>query len=139
VAQTEIGKKAKVVIVRNGKDITKEVRIGELKEDKEYAFAGEEGRKDVGMEVSELTRELARRYGISETRGVLVTYVEAESPAGEAGIREGDVILEVNRGSVDNVDEYYDAMREAKKGEKILLWVKRGSSSQYVVVTIKKG
>ncbi|MBW1854091.1 MAG: PDZ domain-containing protein [Deltaproteobacteria bacterium] len=68
-----------------------------------------------------------------------MTYVEAESPAGEAGIREGDVILEVNRGSVDNVDEYYDAMREAKKGEKILLWVKRGSSSQYVVVTIKKG
>ena len=139
VAQTEIGKKAKVVIVRNGKDITKEVRIGELKEDKEYAFAGEEGRKDVGMEVSELTRELARRYGISETRGVLVTYVEAESPAGEAGIREGDVILEVNRGPVDTVDEYYGAMREAKKGKKILLWVKRGSSSQYVVVTIKKG
>jgi serine protease Do len=124
--------------VRNGKDITKEVRIGELKEDKEYAFAGEEGRKDVGMEVSELTRELARRYGISETRGVLVTYVEAESPAGEAGIREGDVILEVNRGPVDTVDEYYDAMREAKKGEKILLWVKRGKNSQFVVLTLNE-
>ena len=138
VAQTEIGKKAKVAIVRNGKDITKEVRIGELKEDKEYAFAGEEGRKDVGMEVSELTRELARRYGISETRGVLVTYVEAESPAGEAGIREGDVILEVNRGPVDTVDEYYGAMREAKKGEKILLWVKRGKNSQFVVLTLNE-
>ena len=124
--------------MRNGKDITKEVRIGELKEDKEYAFAGEEGRKDVGMEVSELTRELARRYGISETRGVLVTYVEADSPAGEAGIREGDVILEVNRGPVDTVDEYYDEMREPKKGEKILLWVKRGKNSQFVVLTLNE-
>jgi len=138
VAQTEIGKKIKVAILRNGKDIKKEVTVGELKEDMEQAFAGEEGRKDVGMEVSNLNRELARKYGISETRGVLVTYVEGNSPADEAGIREGDVILEINREPVDNVDEYYGVLREAKKGDKILLWVKRGRSSQYVVITIKK-
>jgi S1-C subfamily serine protease len=67
-----------------------------------------------------------------------VTYVEADSPADEAGIREGDVILEVNREPVDSVDEYYGAVREAKKGDKILLWVKRGRSSQYVVVTLSE-
>ena len=88
------------------------------------------------MEVSELTRELARRYGISETRGVLVTYVESYSPAWEAGIREGDVIIEVNREPVENLDKYYRAIREAKKGDKILLLIRRGSSSQFVILKI---
>ena len=78
------------------------------------------------MEVSELNRELARKYGISESRGVLVTYVENNSPAERAGIREGDVIIEVNRESVMNLDEYYEAVKEAKKGDKILFWIKRG-------------
>ena len=138
VAETEIGKKVEVAILRNGKDITKEVTVGELKEGGEYALAEEEGGKDVGMEVSNLSRELARKYGITETGGVLVTYVEGNSPADEAGIREGDVILEINREPIEDVDEYYGAIRKAGKGDKILLWVRRGRSSQYVVVTLSE-
>jgi serine protease Do len=138
VAQTQVGQKVDVDILRNGKSLTKKVIIGELKEQKEYAFADGKTRKDVGMEVSELNRELARKYGISESRGVLVTYVENNSPAERAGIREGDVIIEVNRESVMNLDEYYEAVKEAKKGDKILFWIKRGRSSQFVVVTLDK-
>ena len=95
-------------------------------------------RKDVGIEVTELTRELARKYRITETRGVLVTYVESESPAESAGIREGDIIIEVNRAAVDNLDEYYKAIEEALKRDKILFWIKRGRSSQFVVLTVDK-
>jgi len=138
VAQTQVGQKVDVDLLRNGKSLTKKVIIGELKEQKEYAFADGKTRKDVGMEVSELNSELARKYGISESRGVLVTYVENNSPAERAGIREGDVIIEVNRESVMNLDEYYEAFKEAKKGDKILFWIKRGRSSQFVVVTLDK-
>jgi serine protease Do len=138
VAQTQVGQKVDVDVLRNGKSLTKKVIIGELKEQKEYAFADGKTRKDVGMEVSELNSELARKYGISESRGVLVTYVENNSPAERAGIREGDVIIEVNRESVMNLDEYYEAFKEAKKGDKILFWIKRGRSSQFVVVTLDK-
>ena len=136
VAQTQVGEKVEVTILRNGKDLTKKVTIGELREDETYAFADEKTREDIGMQVNELTRELARRYGISETRGVLVTYVEDDSPAERAGIREGDVIIEVNRESIENLDQYYHAIKEAKKGDKILLWIKRGRSSQFVVITL---
>jgi len=138
VAQTQVGQKVDVDLLRNGKSLTKKVIIGELKEQKEYAFADGKTRKDVGMEVSEVNSELARKYGISESRGVLVTYVENNSPAERAGIREGDVIIEVNRESVMNLDEYYEAFKEAKKGDKILFWIKRGRSSQFVVVTLDK-
>lgn len=136
VAQTQVGKKVDVTILRNGKELTKKVTIGELKEEETYAFLGEESRSDIGIEVSELTRELARRYGISETEGVLVTYVENDSPAEQAGIREGDIIIEVNREPVKNLDEYYQATKQAEKGDKILFWIKRGRSSQFVVVQL---
>lgn len=136
VAQTQVGKKVDVTILRNGKELTKKVTIGELKEEETYASLGEESRSDIGIEVSELTRELARRYGISETEGVLVTYVENDSPAEQAGIREGDIIIEVNREPVKNLDEYYQATKQAEKGDKILFWIKRGRSSQFVVVQL---
>ena len=95
-------------------------------------------RKDVGMEVSELTPDVARRYGISGEKGVLVTSVESGSPAEEAGMRDGDIILEVNREPVKHLDEYYKAMDKAKKGDTILLWVKRGRGSQFVVISLGK-
>jgi len=138
VAQTQVGKKVDVTILRNGKELKKEVKIGELKEEESYAASGEKSRTDIGMEVNELTRELARKYGISETKGVLVTYVENDSPAERAGIREGDIIIEVNREAVKNLDEYYKATKQAKKGDKILFWIKRGRSSQFVVVKLEE-
>ena len=138
VAQTQVGKKVDVTILRNGKELTKKAMIGELKEDEAYALSGAKSRTDIGMEVNELTRELARKYGISETKGVLVTYVENDSPAERAGIREGDIIIEVNREAVKNLDEYYKATKQAKKGDKILFWIKRGRSSQFVVVQLEE-
>jgi S1-C subfamily serine protease len=65
-----------------------------------------------------------------------VTYVEPDSPADQAGIRSRDVIIEVNRQSVDSLDEYDEAIKEAKKGDNILFWIRRGRSSQFVVVQL---
>ena len=138
VAQTPVGKKVTVVLLRNGKKVNKSVTVGELEDEEAFAQRDDTTRSDVGIEVTELTRELARKYRITETRGVLVTYVEGESPADVAGIREGDIIIEVNRAAVDNLDEYYQAIQEAMKQDKILFWIKRGRSSQFVVVTIDK-
>ena len=137
VAQTPLGKEVEVTIVRDGKRIIKKVTVGELREEKTYAAAdGRKSRKDLGMEVNELTAELARRYGIAEKKGVLVTYVESGSPAKEAGIEEGDLILEVNREPVEKLENYYKAINKVKKGDKILLWIKRGRSSLFVAITI---
>ena len=138
VAQTAVGKRVTVVLLRNGQTISTSVTVGELKEEEALAPSDGNKRKDVGIEVTELTRELAKRYRITETKGVLVTYVESDSPAEAAGIREGDVIIEVNRTSVDTLDQYDKAIQEALKRDKILFWIKRGRSSQFVVVTVKK-
>ena len=135
VSQTPVGKQVEITFLRNGKTFTKKVKLGELKKEKTYAFADEKSRRHLGMEVSELTRELEREYGISETRGVLVTYVERDSPADFAGIWEGDVIAEIDRNPIENLDEYYKAVKEVKKDDKILFWIKRGRSSLFIIIT----
>ncbi|KPJ86847.1 MAG: hypothetical protein AMS17_10790 [Spirochaetes bacterium DG_61] len=138
VAQTPVGKEVEVTIVRDGKKMNKEVTIGELKEEKTYAAAEGETGKDVGMEVSELTSELARRYGVVDTKGVLVTGVEDGSSADAAGIKEGDVIVEVNREPVENLDAYNKAVKKALKEDKVHLLIKRAGTSLFVVITLGK-
>ena len=97
VAQTPVGKNVAVELLRNGKKITKKVNLGELKEEEvprppEVKTGGE-----IGMEVSELTIELTQKCRITEEKGVVVTYVDPDSPAERAGMRPCDVIIEINR------------------------------------------
>ena len=69
----------------------------------------------------------------SKDRGVTVTNVDEGSPAAEAGLREGDTILEVNRTSVSSVGDFDKAMRNVSNGATLLL-VKRGDNTFYVAV-----
>ena len=136
VAQTPVGKKVKVTIFRDGKTITKKVLVGELKEEKTYAAAEGTSTEDLGMEVSNITQQLARKYGISEQKGVIVTYVEGGSPADEAGLKEGDVIVEVNRTPVEDRDQYFVKLKEAKEGNRILFLITRKGNSLFLVVSL---
>ena len=68
--------------------------------------------------------------------GIVVTYVNPDSPAGRSGIRRCDVIIEINREPVTNVAEYNTALQKAHKSQRILVLLKRGRSTQFVVVTL---
>jgi serine protease Do len=138
VAQTPIGKKVEVTIVRGGKTLTKKVVIEELQESKTYASAESGVGEGLGMEVSTLTAALARAYKITDKTGVVVTQVAPGSPADEAGMKEGDLILEVNREPVQNIEQYTGAVNKRKSGSKILLLVKRGAYSQFVIIAPDK-
>jgi serine protease Do len=139
VAQTPVGSKGELTIIRDGKKISKTVEIGELQDDEGAAPAEETGSDDLGMELADMTEALARRYDIEETAGVLVTYVEPNSPAAEAGVRPGDLINQVNRKDIADVEEYnkiVSAVRKEKKN-KLLLLITRGKTSQFVVIDLE--
>jgi serine protease Do len=139
VAQTPVGSKGELTIIRDGKKISKTVEIGELQDDEGAAPAEETGSADLGMELADMTEALARRYDIEETAGVLVTYVEPNSPAAEAGVRPGDIITQVNREDIADVEEYnkiVSAVRKEKKN-KLLLLITRGKTSQFVVIDLE--
>lgn len=132
VAETMVGKKVKVAVLRDGKKKVITVKIGELEEKQAEKIAAKE-KEDMGITVREITPELANRYGLSDDEGVIITYVEPGSPADEAGLRKGDIIKEINRKSVKTLDEYLGAIKD-KKAENILVLVKRGGTSLWVVL-----
>jgi serine protease Do len=139
VAQTEINKKIKVKVLRDGKEKELTVKIGEQPSD---LFAAGPGAapsgKDLGMTVQNLTKELAKSLGVEEESGVIVTEVQPGSPAAMSEIREGDFIKEVNRKKINNVTEFKKALNEADKEKGVLMLIKRGEFSRYVIIKTKE-
>jgi serine protease Do len=105
VGKTEVGRRVKVVVIRDKKELTLEVEIGERPQDLEKIGIEAAGTWR-GLEVEDLTPENIKRFSIEEKKGVVVVDVEGDSPADEAGIVRGDIILEINKQSVKNISEY---------------------------------
>jgi len=135
VAATEVGKKVKVVVIRNGKEKTLEVTTGE--QDAGLQAKGEgtaETFEKFGLSTQELTPEMAKQLGYEGLEGVVVSDVEQGSPAGEAGLRRGDLIQEVNRQPIKSLADYNKAMANVSEKDGFLLLVRRGENTTYVVV-----
>ena len=134
VASTPIGKEVDVVVLRDGKEKTFQVRVAELKETSptELAQQGPEGGgpSAFGLRVQNLTPEVAEQLGVEDAKGVVIVSVEGGSPAEESGLRRGDVIIEVDRAPVADVSELRSALGGDKKTA--LLLVRRGDSTVFV-------
>jgi len=125
----------KVDLLRNGKEQTIPLKIGTMPEEGQKALAPQE-KNDWGMRVQELTPQLAGQLGLDPgTTGVVISDIDEISPAAEAGLRPGDLIKEINRQSIANLDDYQQALNQVKKGDNLLLLVQRGGGSFYVVLT----
>ena len=85
--------------------------------------------------VQNLTPEIAESLGLDEgVEGVLVSGVAPDSPAAEAGLRRGDVIQELDRKPVANVEEYLEALGKHREDKSLLLLVRRGESTVFLAV-----
>jgi serine protease Do len=139
VAAVAPGKTVDVRVRRAGKEQEFQVEVGKLEEGEQVAGAEPEPRDGpvvFGLRVQDLTDELSEQLGVEGEKGVVVTEVENGSPAAKAGMRRGDVILEVNQSPVANAGEFRSA---AKDQEKLLLLVRRGEATIFVAVKKAEG
>lgn len=135
VAATEPGTKVEIGIIRKGKAETVSVTIGQMPQEGGAPETPSAEESAWGITVQNLTPELAQRFGWKENEeGVLVSKVEEGSTAAEAGLRPGDLIKEVNQQPVTSVSEYRKILSEIKSGENLLLLVRRGQNTIYIVV-----
>jgi serine protease Do len=135
VARTGIGKAVTVKVIRDKKVEELPVTIAELKEEDEAAAGGPSSSDDLGLAQQTLTPDLAENLGLDRNmKGVVVTQVEPSGPAAEAGLRRGDVILEVNRSVVKDVNAFQKLLAEAGKGKSILFLVRRGDNTIFLAV-----
>jgi serine protease Do len=139
VANTSVGQKARLVLIREGKKQNITVEIGKLEDDAAVIADVETGTsKKLGIAVQELTPKLAESLGIEETKGLIVTDIDAGSAAAEAGILRGDIILEINREKVESIALYKKALQAAQDNKNILLLIKRDQHTRFVVIEFKK-
>jgi len=132
VARTPVDRRARMKVLRDKKEITLTVSVGELKDEEVVASAPEKG--ELGLTVQRLTPQMAESLGLDKSEGVVATSIEPGSAADEAGIRRGDVIVEVDRKLVRNLDEYKKAVAAIRKGRGVLFLVRRGDSTLFLAL-----
>jgi serine protease Do len=113
------------------------VTITELKDEEAVARAPERER-NFGLTVQNVTPEIAQTLGLTRAQGVVISAVERGSAADDAGLRRGDVILEIDREAVRNLAEYRHAIAGLKKGESSLFLVQRGQSTSFLALRVPR-
>jgi serine protease Do len=88
--------------------------------------------------VQNVTPEIAQALGLKRAQGVVIAAVERGSPADDAGLRRGDVILEIDRKTVRNLSDYREAIAGLKRGESSLFLVQRGQVTSFVALRIPR-
>jgi serine protease Do len=137
VASTSVGKTVPVDIIRNREKMRAEVRVGELKIEEEYQQISK-AEPSFGMILQEITPEIAQQYDLAETSGLIIVNVENNSPAAEADLRSGDIILEVDRTPVRSIAAFNSKIRQYKKGNTILFLINRDGSTRFLTLTISE-
>ena len=139
VAGTKVGKAVEVKLVRQGKPQTLKVSVGEM-EDQIAEVGGVEpqSKASLGMTVQPLTPELAEKLGLAGKNGLLISDVEPDGPAAEAGLRRGDVILEAGQKPVKSLQDFEGLTRKLGPGDGLLLLIQRRQASMFVVVKLPK-
>lgn len=148
VAETEIGKKIKIEVVRDGKlivlDITTAIPEGEADEKKGKPEAGTDANKKddlvIGMKLENLSAPFKLKHKIEkDVQGAAVTKVVRNTPAYEAQIRVGDVIMKFNNKDIQNASEVGKLVADAKNAgaKNVVLLIKRGTNNQFVVVDLE--
>jgi serine protease Do len=149
VALVPPGEQVKLEVLRKGgKKEQLSFKVAQRPEDEAQAATGgggddeEGGAKDgnkspkLGVTLSPITPQIARQLGVSGDEGVVVADVVDAGPAQRAGIRQGDVILEVNRQPVKKVEDVAGVVSKMKEGEMALLRVRRGDTALFVAVPV---
>jgi serine protease Do len=137
VASTPVGKTVTVEVIRKGQRKSIQVEIGELEEEEKPQVASE-ARPNLGLTVREITPELARNFGLSETSGVVIVQVQANSPAQEAGLAPGDLILGLDQVEVKDLEQFNKMTEGYKAGDTILFLIKRRGSTLFLTLTVEE-
>ena len=136
VAAVPPGRPVPVTVLRDRRPTKLTVKIGEQPGEETVVAAAPKG-MGLGVTVEALTDEAAQTYGLRAGTGVVVTEVAPGGVAEGAGIKEGDLILEVNRRRTSTVDEFKNAVAALKPGEAVPVQVERsGAGRQYVVLKV---
>jgi len=146
VEETPVGQQRAMTILRDGKRMTLKVttreqpanyadmaRSGMMAPGKGESVANEK----LGLEVSDLTADVAEKLGLKSGEGVVITNVRPGSPAGFVGLTSGMVITEVNKKPVKTAADFTAALADQPLEEGVLMLIRTPQGSRFVVIKVQ--
>jgi serine protease Do len=137
LARYQPGDRVTLTIVRDRRTRDIQVRLGEFQVERPDArpvAARETAQQRLGLQVAELTPQVVRELGVDgSVQGVVVTGVAAQGPAGQALVRRGDIILEMNRRPVRNVRELEGIAQDVNRGDIVVLRIRSAETGNLAV------
>ena len=139
VADIPVGDLAEVVVLRDGKSNKIKVKIGK-RDDELIASRNKPGstaptQNALGIRVEEITPDMANRYNLPETGGVIVSSLSPDGKAAKAGLQSGDIIKEINHEEITSLSDYNRVMDSIKEDTTISMFIRRAAG--YQVIKIK--
>jgi serine protease Do len=149
VAETDINKDVPVTVWRDGKEVSLQVKVGELPEEQQAAATPDKPAPVVGktvelsalgMSLSAITPENREKFQIgADQKGVVITDVGQGTPAADRGLKPGDVIVEVQQEEVTSpgdVQERVEKLRKSGRGS-VLMLVQSSDGLRWVPLSVK--
>ena len=141
VAQSGIGARVPVKIIRRDKEMTLTATVVELPADGAEMRAGAAQKQDspenvlAGMRVIDLNAAIAKQLGIEQDeKGVVIVNIEPGAAADDAGLRRGDVITEINRQRISNLNDFNRIIARIQPGDNVLLFIDRTGKKFYTTI-----
>lgn len=126
IANTDVGGKTKITLLRQGKKKTVTAVLSTQPKDISRAGIKEKESSELGIQVAELSADRARQFGMDpDEKGVLVIDVESGSRAEQADVQVGDLIRGINRKKIKNLDDYRKIMDSIDSKEEIIMLIMR--------------
>jgi serine protease Do len=144
VAQVPVGETALVTVMRDGKRMDLNIRLGDQNDARRPAKLSQKAlpKKErpadnvLGITVEPLTREWGKKLGVSNLAGVVIASVDANSAADGSGLTPGDIIRELNRQKITKVEDYKQRLKSLKPGGDLLVLIEREGSAIYVAMKV---
>jgi serine protease Do len=138
VLKKKVGQKVNFVVLREGKRLEISVNTAQMPEKIGERGPAKLAREWFGLRVSNVTPDVAKQLGLTKTEGVVIVGVQPNSTAQAAGLKPGDIILEVNHQKIADEKDYRAAMEKVKPEQGVLFLIERGGSTFFVTLTEEK-
>ena len=139
VSSTPPGSLSKVIIFRDEKKKSVNVTLEEIEKSDDKTIASMPlNDRDFGLEVKDVNKTLAEKYGVPMEQGVVVINVIPNSEAFDSGIQEGDLITRVGTEKIKSKREFKSKLKKAKKQGSVLLLVIRDDVSRFVALEVEE-
>jgi len=131
------GSRVRLTVMRDSKKLDVTVKLGEMPLEIAGTAESEKDIQHLGFSVTTINKGLADKYGINQSmKGVVITWIDSGSRAYQAGLREGDLIQQVDRQEVPTVQKFMALVGDRKKGDTILLKIYRQGSGFFIAFAL---